>query len=79
MKLKTCRFFDGYNAELTFENGEQFRADMAELLRAYVAPNQLGSAHIDAEWGCLEFCDGAVDIEPQSLYRFVTTQFKRAS
>ena len=35
-----------------------------------VFENDLDSARIDAERGCLEFCDGAVDIDPATLYAY---------
>jgi len=42
------------------------------LIGHYVALDALNSARIDTEWGCLEFNDGKIDIEPKTLYEFAT-------
>jgi len=40
------------------------------LIGKHVSLDQLNTAHIDPEWGCLEFNAGFVDIEPKTLYQF---------
>ncbi|MGZ5053887.1 MAG: DUF2442 domain-containing protein, partial [Methylobacter sp.] len=63
---------DGYRFLLTFENGEVKEADLADLIGQHVSLDALNTARIDPEWGCLEFNNGWVDIEPKTLYRYVT-------
>lgn len=72
MKLKDFEHCDAYRFLLTFENGEVKEADLFDLIGHYVSLDALNTARIDPEWGCLEFNGGSVDIEPNTLYRFVT-------
>lgn len=72
MKLKHFEHYEGYCFLLTFENGEIKEVDLVDLIGHYVPVDALNTAHIDPEWGCLEFNDGKVDIEPKTLYRFAT-------
>jgi hypothetical protein len=55
---------------LTFENGEVKEADLADLIGQHVLLDALNTPRIDPEWGCLQFNDGSVDIEPKTLHRF---------
>ncbi|MGZ5007841.1 MAG: DUF2442 domain-containing protein [Methylobacter sp.] len=71
MKLKHFEHCDGYLFLLTFENGEVKGADLTDLIGQYVSLDTLNTARIDPEWGCLEFNEGKVDIEPKTLYRYV--------
>lgn len=71
MKLIGFKQKRDYLFALTFENGEQKEADLKELLGNYVSVELLSTARIDPEWGCLEFKDGMVDIEPKTLYKSV--------
>lgn len=70
MKLKQFVHLQDYRFELTFENSETIVADLGTLIADHVAPQETESAQINAEWGCLEFKAGMVDIEPKTLYRF---------
>lgn len=72
MKLKRFQHLDGYSFELAFENGQTFKVNLEDLIGQYVSPDELRTARIDPEWGCLEFKDGAADIEPKTLYQFAT-------
>ncbi len=72
MKLKHFEHYDGYRFLLVFENGEAKEADLTDLIGHHVSADALNTARIDPEWGCLEFNDGQVDIEPKTLYRFAT-------
>ena len=72
MKLKHFKHQDAYCFLLTFENGETKETDLSDLIGHFVAPDALNSARIDIEWGCLEFNEGKVDIEPKTLYEFAT-------
>ncbi len=44
--------------------------DLKDLISKYVTPEELQTAKVNQEWGCLEFKDGLVDIEPKTLYKF---------
>ncbi len=70
MKLTHFEYQKAYRFVLTFENGEVREADLQDLIGQYVAVDSLNTAHIDKEWGCLEFLNGRVDIEPKTLYRY---------
>ena len=70
MKLTHFQHQEAYRFVLTFENGEVKEADLQELIGQHVAVDSLPTARIDAEWGCLEFLNGRVDIEPKTLYRY---------
>jgi hypothetical protein len=74
MKLKHFQYLENYCFMLTFANGEIRTVDLTLLISHYVAPEALQTATINAEWGCLEFNQGNVDIEPKTLYRFAQTQ-----
>lgn len=73
MKLQNFTQQDGYKFELVFENGEIKDADLQNLIGQYVELNALNTAQIDKDWGCLEFKNGLVDVEPKTLYRYATT------
>jgi hypothetical protein len=53
-----------------FDNGVQKKADIKNLLKDKVSNTELKTARINQEWGCLEFNDGMVDIEPKTLYNY---------
>jgi hypothetical protein len=44
------------------------------LVGQHVSHDALNTPRIDPEWGCLEFNDGQVDVEPKTLYRFATAE-----
>ncbi len=73
MKLKHFQHLDAYSFVLTFENNEVVQADLKDLLSNHVSLDELDSARIDPDWGCLEFKNGMVDIEPKTLYQFVSS------
>ena len=74
MKLKHFKHFEDYHFLLTFTNGEVKMVNLAPLISRYVTPEALQTAQINPEWGCLEFNQGNVDIEPKTLYYFAQTQ-----
>lgn len=74
MKLQNVTQQEGYKFRLTFENGEIKDVDLQNLIGSHVELEALNTAQIDTEWGCLEFKNGCVDIEPKTLYRYATTQ-----
>lgn len=68
MKLKSFEQQKGYFFKLVFENGEVKEANLENLIGSHVDLSTLKTARIDSEWGCLEFKNGAIDIEPKTLY-----------
>jgi len=70
MKLSRFEHLDGYTFELVFENGQISKVNLQDLISQYVSLDEAKTARIDPEWGCLEFNDGAADIEPKTLYQF---------
>ena len=60
----------GFDFSLMFINSEVLTVDLYPLIGAYISADELLSARIDSEWGCLEFRDGLVDIDPTTLYRY---------
>ena len=71
MKLQDFKQIDGYKFFLIFDDGVKKEVDLNELLKEKVTLQELGSASIDKDWGCLEFKNGMVDIEPKTLYKYV--------
>nr|VFJ69454.1 MAG: Protein of unknown function (DUF2442) [Candidatus Kentron sp. FM]VFJ71303.1 MAG: Protein of unknown function (DUF2442) [Candidatus Kentron sp. FM]VFK18551.1 MAG: Protein of unknown function (DUF2442) [Candidatus Kentron sp. FM] len=69
MKLQSFQN-TGFKFSLLFVDGKTIQADLQPLIGAHISEEDLVSARIDPDWGCLEFCDGAVDIEPVTLYRY---------
>ncbi|MBK1733500.1 DUF2442 domain-containing protein [Thiococcus pfennigii] len=70
MKLIDFEQKAGFEFSLTFENREIIMVDLEPLIGKRMSAEDLGSAEIDSEWGCLQFLGGEVDIEPTTLYRF---------
>ncbi|ADL55744.1 DUF2442 domain-containing protein [Gallionella capsiferriformans] len=70
MKLRQFEQQQNYIFGLTFANGEFIETDLTPLIKDHVNATELASARIDQDWGCLEFKDGAVDIEPDTLYKW---------
>ncbi len=60
----------GFNFLLFFANGEMIDVDLYPLIGKHVSEESLKSARIDCEWGCLEFHNGIVDIDPKTLYNY---------
>ena len=74
MKLKEIKHQHDYEFLLTFANGETATVDLKALISPHVKPQEIHSAHVNNEWGCLEFKGGAVDVEPKTLYQFTKNQ-----
>lgn len=72
MKLKYFEYIEAYTFDLKFEDGRTWRADLRDLIGREVPLEYFNTARIDPDWGCLEFVDGKVDIEPKTLYRFAS-------
>jgi Protein of unknown function (DUF2442) len=70
MKLIDFKHQQDYLFTLTFENGESELVDLKALIEKYVSLNELNTAQLNSEWGCLEFNHGMVDIDPKTLYRY---------
>jgi len=69
MKLEKFKIEHDYVFELYFENGIHGIFNLENLIKSKVSKNDLKTARIDKDWGCLEFKDGLVDIEPSTLYK----------
>ena len=70
MKLQNFKYIDGYNFFLVFDDGVEKEVNLESLLANKISMEELSSASIDLDWGCLEFKNGLVDIEPKTLYKF---------
>ena len=70
MKLLKFKNLGGYRFSLVFEEDRFPVADLKSLIGEKVALSDLDTARIDEDWGCLEFKDGNIDIEPETLHRF---------
>ena len=76
MKLIAFKQLMDYRFLLSFEDGVSKETDLKALIGNHVDLSALGTAHLDADWGCLEFNGGKVDIEPKTLYQFATEYSK---
>ncbi len=70
MKIINLKHLSNYNFMLHFENNEIFELDLESIISDKVSLEELETARIDKDWGCLEFKNGMVDIEPKTLYNF---------
>jgi len=70
MKLIKFTHQKGYQFILFFENGQSKECGLKELIGKHVSLQQIKTAQINTEWGCLEFNDGMVDIAPKTLYHY---------
>jgi hypothetical protein len=70
MKLTQFAHKSGYHFLLSFANGETLETDLQSLIEKHVDMDAVQTAHLNSEWGCLEFKNGMVDIEPKTLYRY---------
>ena len=68
MKLAKITHKTNYIFILYFENGESKESDLQALIGKHVAIKDIHTAQVNTEWGCLEFNEGMVDIEPKTLY-----------
>lgn len=46
------------------------------MLEKHVGVNNLNTAQLNKDWGCLEFNDGVVDIDPKTSYRYAASRGK---
>ena len=70
MKLIKFTHQTDYTFILFFENGTSRECDLKALVEKYVSPQQIKTAQLNTEWGCLEFNNGMTDIEPKTLYHY---------
>jgi len=70
--MKLTNFTREYEYVFTFnfEKGINKTVDISNLIKNKVKKDELETAHLDKDWGCLEFKNGMVDIEPNTLYKF---------
>lgn len=73
MKLQEFKQINGYIFYLKFDDGLSKEVDLENLLKNKISPEALATARIDKDWGCLEFLNSRVDIEPKTLYKYVTS------
>ncbi|MGD9888284.1 MAG: hypothetical protein AB7S56_03345 [Halothiobacillaceae bacterium] len=78
MKLTALQHKYAYVFDLGFDGEWVFNVDLKPLVGAYIAEEELNTAAIDADWGCLVFKDGRVDVEPRTLYKFVLATHQSA-
>ena len=74
MKIKEIKHQIDYSFLIKFENGEIISTNLKDLVSSYVNQQELTTAHVNQEWGCLEFNNGRVDIEPKTLYNYAKKQ-----
>ena len=72
MKLKEFKIEHDYVFDLHFEDGTHKVLNLENLIKSKVSKEEIKTAHIDKDWGCLEFNNGLVDINPQTLYNLST-------
>ena len=77
MKLNKFTLNHDYVFTFNFENGLEKTVDISSLIKDKVNVESLKTAHIDSDWGCLEFDEGAIDIEPKTLYNFVLLNIEK--
>ena len=78
MKLLEFKNLGGYRFSLVFEEDRFPDLDLKALIGEKVGLSDLDTTRIDKEWGCLEFNNGDIDIEPETLYRFCQQQLAKA-
>ena len=72
MKLKKFKIEHDYVFDLYFEDGTHKVLNLENLIKSKVSKEDLKTARIDKDWGCLEFKNGLVDIEPYTLYKLAS-------
>ncbi|RLA06518.1 MAG: hypothetical protein DRQ51_09205 [Gammaproteobacteria bacterium] len=72
MKLVSFKNIKDYHFSLKFENNFFKDKNLEKLIKNKVKITDLKTAKINTEWGCLEFNNGKIDIEPATLYKFCT-------
>ena len=70
MKLIRFSHKTDYIFTLFFDTNESKDVNLKTLIADYVSFNALKTARLNSEWGCLEFKNGRVDIEPKTLYHY---------
>jgi len=70
MKLIKFTHQADYQFILFFESGESTECDLKNLIGKHVSLEQVKTAQINSDWGCLEFNAGMSDIEPKTLYNY---------
>ena len=58
MRLKHFKLTTDYIFDLDFEDGTHTTVDLSPLIGLKVSTEELQSANIDKDWGCLEFNGG---------------------
>jgi hypothetical protein len=71
MRLVKYENRGNYKFYFKFDNQESGEVDISNLIKKYVTKDELSTARIDKEWGCLEFKNSMVDIEPKHCINFL--------
>ena len=74
MKLISSKYMNNYKFSLTFISKETMEVDLFPLIGSYLKQDDLNTMKVNLEWGCLEFLEGKVDIEPKTLYKYAKGQ-----
>ena len=70
MKLQNIQRLNNFIFKLEFINGEIMEVNLASLVKDKVNKIDPTTAKINADWQCLEFNNGSIDIEPKTLFEF---------
>ena len=74
MKLINFEYQHDYIFTLTFANNESLVIDLKNLIQQHVNEKNINTAQLNREWGCLEFNNGMVDIDPKTLYEYAVKE-----
>ena len=78
MKVISCKHINNYQFSITFASNETLDVDLFELIGKHLKPEEISTMNVNSEWGCLEFKEGNVDIEPLTLYKFAKEQTQKS-
>jgi hypothetical protein len=67
-----------FQFSITFASNETLDVDLFELIGKHLKPEEVSTMNVNSEWGCLEFKEGNVDIEPLTLYKFAKEQTQKS-
>ncbi len=70
MRLSKFQNLNNYLFYFLFEDGFEIETNIKDVVAEKVDVILLNSARIDMDWGCLEFDNGQIDIEPKTLYQY---------
>ncbi len=74
MQLLKCENLGNYHFSLQFKEENFENINLKNLIASKIKQKALQTASVNSEWGCLEFENGLVDIEPKTLFEFCINQ-----